>query len=72
MTEKRGRRRKNTAPEEKAPEPKPCLFDPIKETKKGREARINAIVKKALESVTLRDANEGRTATDTETNSINN
>jgi hypothetical protein len=41
-------------PAKKTPEPNPDLFDPTKETKKEREARLNAIVKKALESVTSR------------------
>ena len=45
-------RKKST--EKKPPEPKPYFFDPTKETKKEREARINATVKKALESVTFR------------------
>ena len=45
-------RKKST--EKKSPEPKPYFFDPTRETKKEREARINATVKKALESVTFR------------------
>ena len=44
------------ATEKKPPEPKPDFFDPTKETKKEREARLNAIVKKAVESVTRRAA----------------
>jgi hypothetical protein len=39
-------------PEEvKEPEPEQYFFDPAKETKKERETRINAIVKKALEGI---------------------
>jgi len=56
MAEKRGRRRKNPAPEEKEPEPKPYSFDPTKETKQERKARINAIVKKALAYIKQRDS----------------
>jgi hypothetical protein len=36
-------------------EPKPYFFDPTKETKKEREARLNAIVKKALEDIKNRE-----------------
>ena len=39
--------RKKT-PEKKEPEPKQYFFVPAKETKKEREARLNATVKKAL------------------------
>ena len=45
---------RKTAPEKKETEKKPSLFDPTKETKKEREARLNAIVKKSLEGVTHR------------------
>ena len=38
----------------KEPEQKPYFFDPTKETKKEREARLNAMVKKALEGITPR------------------
>ena len=31
------------------------MFDPIKETKEEREARLNAVVKKALKSIRKRD-----------------
>ena len=42
--------------QEKIPqEPKPHFFDPAKETKRQREARLNAIVKKALEGIKQRD-----------------
>jgi len=42
-------RKKATA--KKEPEAKAKVFDPAKETKKEREARINAIVKRALEGI---------------------
>ena len=32
------------------------MFDPTKETKEEREARLNAVVKKALKSIRKRDA----------------
>ena len=39
-------------PEEvKEPEPEQYFFDPTKETKKEREARINAMVKKAFDGI---------------------
>jgi hypothetical protein len=38
----------------KQPEQKPYFFDPTKETKKEREARINAMVKKALKNIKRR------------------
>jgi hypothetical protein len=45
---------RKTVTAKKEPEKKPYFFDPKKETKKEREARINAIVKKALEGITPR------------------
>jgi len=45
---------RKTAPAKKEPEQKPYFFDPTKETKKEREARINAMVKKALKGITPR------------------
>ena len=42
------------APAKKEPEPKPYFFDPTKETKKEREARLNAMVKKAI-TITVRE-----------------
>jgi len=38
-------------PEKKEPEPEQYFFDPAKETKKEREARLDAMVKKALEGI---------------------
>ena len=38
--------------QEPKPEAEAKVFDPAKETKKEREARINAVVKKALEGIT--------------------
>jgi len=46
--------RKKT-PEKKVQEPQPSFFVPVKETKKEREARLNAIVKKAIEGIKQRD-----------------
>ena len=45
---------RKTAIAKKEPEPKPSFFAPTKETKKEREARLNATVKKALEGITPR------------------
>jgi len=43
---------KKKATAKKEPEAEAKVFDPAKETKKEREARINAVVKKALEGIT--------------------
>ena len=43
-----GQRMGKKATAKKEPEAKAKVFDPAKETKKEREARINAVVKKAL------------------------
>jgi len=45
---------RKTATAKKGTEKKPYSFDPTKEPKKAREARINTIVKKALEGITPR------------------
>jgi hypothetical protein len=41
-------------PEKKEPKPEQYFFDPSKETKKEREARLDTMVKRALEGITQR------------------
>ena len=44
------------AQEKKEPEQKQYYFEPAKEIKQERKARINAVVKKALEGIKQRDS----------------